>query len=142
MSTMAPRSGVIPERLLDLLSRQKRAFASLAITLKDGSPHVSPIWFDFDGKHVIINTARGRVKDRVLRRRPWVALSIIDPANPYRWLLIRGPVVDETEVGAYDVICDLAEKYKGLREYPKYPGEVRVTYRVLPEDVYPRYTDA
>lgn len=142
MATAVRNSGLIPERLHDLLTREKKAFANLALVLRDGRPHVSPIWFDYDGTHIIINTARGRVKDRVLKRRPWVTLSIMDPGNPYRWMMIRGPVVDETEVGGYDEICDLAEKYRGKREYPKTPGEVRVTYKIFPKDVYPKYTDA
>ena len=129
---------LIPERLSDLLSPEKKAFASLALTLANGSPQVTPIWFGWDGTHIILNTARGRVKDKVMRRRGKVALSIVDPGDPYRYLQIRGRVVDETEEGAYDVICDLRLKYRGDRDYPKNPGEVRVTYKVLPEQVFPR----
>ena len=129
---------MIPERLIDLLSPEKKAFASLALTLADGSPQVTPIWFDWDGTHIILNTARERVKDKVMRRRGKVALSIVDPGDPYRYLQIRGRVVDETEQGAYDVICDLRLKYRGDRNYPRNPGEVRVTYRVLPEQVFPK----
>ena len=129
---------MIPERLIDLLSLEKKAFASLALTLADGSPQVTPIWFGWDGTHIILNTARERVKDKVMRRRGKVALSIVDPGDPYRYLQIRGRVVDETEEGAYDVICDLRLKYRGDRNYPRNPGEVRVTYRVLPEQVFPK----
>ena len=129
---------MIPERLIDLLSPEKKAFASLALTLADGSPQVTPIWFGWDGTHIILNTARERVKDKVMRRRGKVALSIVDPGDPYRYLQIRGRVVDETEEGAYDVICDLRLKYRGDRNYPRNPGEVRVTYRVLPEQVFPK----
>ena len=129
---------MIPERLLDLLSDEKKAFASLALTLADGSPQVTPIWFGWDGTHLILNTARGRVKDRVMKRGGKVALLIVDPADPYRYVQIRGRVVDETEDGAYDTICDLQLKYRGNRDYPKRPGEVRVTYKVLPETVTPR----
>ncbi len=125
----------IPERLADLLLPDKKAFASLALTLADGSPQVTPIWFGWDGTHIILNTARGRVKDKVMRRGGKVALLIVDPNDPYRYLQIRGRVVDETEEGAYDVICDLRLKYRGDRNYPKNPGEVRVTYKVLPEQV-------
>ena len=98
---------VIPERLLDLLSDEKKAFAALALTLADGSPQVTPIWFGWDGTHLILNTARGRVKDRVMKRGGQVALLIVDPADPYRYMQIRGRVIDETEVGGYDTICDL-----------------------------------
>ena len=129
---------LIPERLIDLLSPEKRAFASLALALADGSPQVTPIWFAWDGTHIILNTARGRVKDKVMRRGGKVALLIVDPSDPYRYLQIRGRVVDETENEAYDIICDLNLKYHGDRNYPKRPGEVRVTYKVLPEQVFPK----
>jgi PPOX class probable F420-dependent enzyme len=126
---------MIPSEFADLLSPEKKAFAHLALVLTNGTPQVTPVWFDWDGTHLIINTARGRVKDKVLRRRPVVALAISDPDDPYRYLQIRGRVVAETEEGAYDQICDLRLKYRGDRNYPRKPGEVRVTYRILPEAV-------
>ena len=122
----------------ELLSREGKAFAFLALTMADGTPQVTPIWFDWDGAHIIINTARKRVKDRVMHRRANVALSIPDPHDPYKYMLIRGRVVHETEEGGYEQICRLNEKYHGKNEYPRRPGEVRVTYRILPEQVYPR----
>jgi hypothetical protein len=129
---------LIPEGYLDLLSREKKIFAAVALSLADGTPQVTPIWFDWDGTHFILNTARGRVKDKVMHRGGKVALLIVDPSNPYRYLQIRGSVVEETEAGAYDVICDLQLKYRGNRDYPKNPGEVRVTYKVLPQQVLAR----
>ena len=126
----------IPERVRYLLKWETRAFACLALTLSDGTPQVTPVWFDWDGTHVILNTARGRVKDRVLKRRGKVALAISDPADPYRYVQIRGRVDSETEEGGYDMIRKLNEKYHGKYEYPKRPGEVRVTYTVLPERVF------
>ncbi len=123
----------IPESRLDLLKWETRAFAFLALVLKDGSPQVTPLWFDWDGTHIIINTARGRVKDNVLHRHPQVALAITAPNKMYTYLSIRGRVVEETEEGAYEMICRLNEKYHGKHEFPKRPGEVRVTYKILPE---------
>lgn len=125
----------LPGNLADLFAREKKALAYLALVKKDGTPQVTPVWFDYDGTHIIINTARGRVKDTLLRlkRHPSVALAISDPANPYRYVQVRGKVVEETEVGGYEMICALAEKYQGKREFPKNPGEVRVTYKILPE---------
>lgn len=125
----------IPEDYRYLLQRETKAFAFLALTLSDGAPQVTPIWFDWDGTHVVINTARRRVKDKVLRRRPKVALAIPDPSDAERYMQIRGSVVEETEVGGYDMICQLNEKYRGKYEFPKRPGEVRVTYKILPERV-------
>lgn len=126
-------SAQIPESHADLLRPEKKAFASLALITSKGEPHVTPMWFDYDGECIIFNTARGRVKDRILHKRPAVALAISDPANPYRYIQIRGTVVDEIEEGGYDQICQLNLKYHGDRNYPKRPGEVRVTYKVRPE---------
>lgn len=120
---------------LKLLKRETKAFADLALVLRDGTPQVTPVWFDWDGTYIIVNTARGRVKDNVLKRHPFVALAISSPDNPYRYLQIRGHVVQETEAGAYDMIRSLNEKYHGKYEYPKRPGEVRVTYKILPERI-------
>ena len=81
----------IPEKFLDLF--QKQAFANLGTIMSDGSPQVTPVWVDYDGKYVRFNSALGRVKDRNVRRDPRVSLSILDPDNPYRYLAIRGRVV-------------------------------------------------
>jgi PPOX class probable F420-dependent enzyme len=128
----------VPESHKDLVGRDKKAFAALGLVLKSGEPQVTPMWFDYDASTgtFIFNTARGRVKDRIMRRKPVVAFSIQDPADPYRYVQVRGRVVDESEEGAYDRICDLRLKYRGDRNYPKREGEQRVTYRVAPE----RYT--
>ncbi len=123
------------EEDLKFLARETKAFAYLALTLSDGTPQVSPIWFDWDGTHIIINTARGRVKDKILKKHPKVALTITG-ADPYEYLLIKGQVVEETEEGGYEMICALNEKYRGKYEFPKRPGQVRVTYKILPERMF------
>jgi PPOX class probable F420-dependent enzyme len=128
----------IPERLSGLLLRETKAYAFLALVKSDGTPQVTPVWFDYDGQHLIFNTARGRVKDRILHKHPMVAVAIADPANPYQYLQISGKVVEETENGAHETIKDLSLKYTGVREYPLQPGEVRVTYKVLVERVQPQ----
>ncbi len=125
----------IPENKRNLLSREKKAFAILALVRTDGTPHATPVWFDWDGSHIVINTARGRVKDKILRKHPTVVLVIVDPANPYRYLQIRGKVAEETEQGGYEMICNLNEKYHGKHEYPRNPGEVRVTFKISPESI-------
>src|SRR6202040_4346168 len=123
---------VIPEKYRDLF--QKRAFANLGTLMPDGSPQVPPVWIDFDGEHVIFNSAKGRQKDRNVRRDPRVALAIVDPENPYRYLEIRGRVVEITEEGASAQIDKLAKKYLGVDKYPYgQPGEVRVIYKIKPE---------
>ena len=128
----------LPEKHADLVKPEKKAFAALGLVLKSGAPQVTPMWFDYDADNnlFIFNTARGRVKDRIMKRKPQVAFAVQDPANPYRYIQVRGRVVSESEEGAYDQICDLRQKYHGDRNYPKNPGEQRVTYKVLPE----RYT--
>ena len=99
----------IPEDFRDLFS--KKAFANVATLMPDGSPQVTPVWCDYDGTYVLLNSAKGRIKDKNMRRNPRVALSILDPENPYRHLAIRGQVVDVTEEGADAHIDKLAKKY-------------------------------
>ncbi len=127
-------AATIPDNFRDLL--QKKAFAHLATLMPDGSPQVTPVWFDYDGGHVRINTAKGRVKDKNMRRNGWVALAIQDPDNPYRYLAVRGHVEEVSEAGADAHIDSLAKKYLGQDRYPyRQPGEVRVIYRIRPERV-------
>ena len=122
----------MPENFSDLF--EKKAFAHIATIMKDGTPHVSPVWCEFDGTHVLINSAKGRVKDLNMRRDPHVALSIQDPEKPYRYLSIRGEVVEITENGADEHIDSLAKKYMGVDKYPKrQTGEVRVKYKIRPD---------
>lgn len=122
----------IPEKYRDLFD--KRAFASLATIMPNGDPQVTPVWCDLEGDLVVINSAKGRQKDRNLRRDPRVALAIIDPENPYRYLELRGKVVEITEQGADAHINKMAKKYLGADKYPyAQPGEVRVMYKIRPE---------
>ena len=123
---------VIPEKFRDLFN--KKAFASLTTVMPDGSPQTTPVWCDSDGEHVIFNSAKGRQKDRNVRRDPRVAMAIIDPDNPYRYLEIRGKVVEITEQGADAHIDKMAKKYLDKDKYPfRQPGEVRVMYKIRPE---------
>jgi PPOX class probable F420-dependent enzyme len=127
-------AATIPEKFRDLLT--KKAFASLATVMADGSPQVTPVWFDFDGTHLRVNSAKGRVKDRNMRRNGRVALAILDPENPYRHLAIRGRVEEITEAGADAHIDSLSKKYLGQDRYPnRRAGEVRVIYRIRPDRV-------
>jgi PPOX class probable F420-dependent enzyme len=126
----------IPETHLDLLTDQIKAFLFLATIMSDGSPQVTPIWFNTDGHFILINSAKGRIKDRNMRTRPQVALCIADPSNPYRYLQVHGQVVEFTTEGADEHIDALALKYRGLAKYPyRKPGEVRVMYKIRVEKV-------
>ena len=125
-------SQVIPEKYRDLFN--KKAFASLGTLMPDGSPQVTPVWCDVEDDLVIINSAKGRQKDRNLRRDPRVSLAIIDPDNPYRYLELRGRVVEITEQGAAAHIDKMAKKYLGVDKYPyKNPNEIRVIYKIQPD---------
>ncbi len=122
----------IPDKFRDLF--QKRAFANLATLMPDGRPQVTPVWIDYDGSRVLVNTAKGRVKDRNMRRDPRVSLSISDPDDPYRYLEVRGQVSEVTENGADAHIDKMAKKYLGKDKYPfRQPGEVRVLFKITPE---------
>lgn len=124
----------VPDNFKDIL--ESKALAHVATVMSDGSPQVSPMWFDTEGDKIRVNSARGRTKDVNMRARPEVSLSIVDPKNDYRHITIRGKVVKVTEDGADAVIDGLAKKYLGQDKYPfRQPGEVRVTYLIQPEHV-------
>lgn len=124
----------IPAAFRDLT--EKKAFANLATLMSDGSPQVTPVWFDVANGRVRVNTAKGRVKARNMREGSHVAMSILDPDNPYRYMQIRGRVVRMTEQGADAHIDALAKKYLGKDKYPfRQAGEVRVMYEIEPAAV-------
>jgi PPOX class probable F420-dependent enzyme len=125
----------IPSKFHDLF--EKKAFANLATLMPDGRPQVTPVWIDIDGNLLLINSAKGRQKDKNMRREPRVSLSIQDPENPYRYIEIRGTVVEITEQGADAHIDKMAKKYMGKDKYPfRTPTEVRVLYKVRPDHVH------
>ena len=125
-------AGVIPEDYKDLF--EKKAFANLATVNADGTPQVTPVWVDYDGDYILVNSARGRRKDKNMERNGAVALSIQDPDNPYRYLEVRGHVDEITEQDADLHIDKMAKKYIGQDKYPwSKPDEVRVIYKIKPE---------
>ena len=120
----------VPKQYRDLFADSCKAFLFLATTMQDGTPQVTPVWFNTDGVHILINSARGRVKDRNMRARPDVAMAIIDPQDPYRYIQLKGTVVEITEVGAWEHINTLAKKYFGRDRFTGSPDEIRVTYKI------------
>jgi PPOX class probable F420-dependent enzyme len=134
---MLPQQGgaamaVIPEKYLDLLQK-KKAFASLATAMADGSPQVTPVWFDYKDGVLRVNTAKGRVKAHTLREGAPVALAIVDPDDPYRYVQVRGRVRRVTEEGAAQHIDSLAKIYLGQEKYTLgRPGEVRLLCEIEP----------
>ncbi len=122
----------IPEKYLDLF--HKRTIATLVTLMPDGRPQATPVWCDYDGDYVLVNTAKGRQKHRNMIRDPRVALTLVDPDNPYRYLEVRGRVAQITEDGARAHIDKMAKKYLNREEYPFLkPGEVRILCRIQPE---------
>jgi PPOX class probable F420-dependent enzyme len=122
----------IPETHLDLLSDDRPVVAALATLFSDGSPQVTPVWFDREGEFIRVNTNKGRAKYRNMRARPRVALLVVDPNEMLRHLQIRGEVADFTEQGAHEHIRALSHKYTGHDFRPLHPGEVRVIFKIRP----------
>ena len=126
----------IPESYQDLLTDKTKAIAFLATTMADGSPQVTPVWFNTDGEHILINTAKGRAKYRNMCARPQIALAIMDTNNVYRYMQIRGCVAEITEENAREHINILAGKYTGEAYFElNTPDEVRVIVKILPEQI-------
>jgi PPOX class probable F420-dependent enzyme len=122
----------IPAEFLDVLE-QKKALANLATVMPDGSPQVTPVWFDYKGGIIRVNSAKGRVKVRNMAEGAHVALAIVDPDNLYRYIQIRGRVARVTESGADAHIDSLAKKYLGQDKYPyRRAGEVRIIFEIEP----------
>ncbi|TDC35938.1 PPOX class F420-dependent oxidoreductase [Micromonospora sp. 15K316] len=116
----------------DLALLAEPQLAHVATIEEDGSPHVTPVWVDTDGEHILINTIRGRAKYENLRRNPEVAISVADRANDFRTLWVKGRAELVTE-GAEEHLDRLARKYLGQESYPfRQPGEQRVIIRVTP----------
>ena len=119
----------------DLLE-SKKAFAHIATLMPDGTPQVTPVWIDFMHGKVLVNSAKGRVKVKNMDLGSPVAISIIDPDNPYRYVQIRGKVTRVTEEGAAAHIDKMAKKYLGKDKYPwAKPGEQRVLFEIEPAKV-------
>lgn len=126
----------IPQSHEDLLLDSKKAIAFLATIMSDGSPQVTPVWFNCDDSHILINSAEGRVKDRNMRKRPRIAITIADPDNAYRYLQIRGRVIEYTSAGADEHIDALSFKYTGKPKYEwRNKDEKRITYKIEIEHV-------
>ena len=126
----------IPESFADLFERE--TFASFATLMPDGTPQVTPVWIDRDEEdHLLVNTARGRQKERNVERDSKVGLCVMDPDDPYRYLSVRGEVTEVTEDGAVEHIDRLARRYMGVDEYPHHGEESgpRVLVRIHPDRV-------
>jgi PPOX class probable F420-dependent enzyme len=126
----------IPDEYHDLF--EKRSILSLGTLTPDGTPHVTPVWVDYDGEHLLVNTARGRRKEQNVQRDERVGGCVIDPEDPYRYVGFQGAVVEVTTEGAVEHIDELAARYMDVEEYPNKGEEdgERVVARVEPTRVF------
>lgn len=123
---------VIPEQYSDIL--RSTALAHVATVGPKGEPQSTPVWFDWDGEHVLFSQTKGRQKYRNVKRNPAIALSIVDPNNPYRYIEIRGKVIAIDDDQNNRFIDSMAKKYMGKDKYPfNQPGDERVIVVVEPE---------
>ena len=99
----------IPAAYKDLL--EEPVYVTLATIMPNGQPQLTVVWCSYDGTYVLVNTARGRQKERNMSARPQVSVMAIDPKNPYRWLEVRGVVEEITAEGGLDHINRLAKAY-------------------------------
>ena len=121
----------IPASHADLLA--SKALAHVATIGPDGAPQNNPVWFGWDGTHVLFSQTTGRQKYRNLKASPQVALSIVDVVNPYRYLEIRGTVSEIIDDENNAFIDSMALKYIDQPQYPWHqPGDHRVIVKVLP----------
>ena len=120
-----------PENFQDLIYEDSKAFLYLATLMPDGSPQVTPVWFSTDGEHILVNTNEGRVKDKNMKARPKVAMTIQDPKDRYRYLGIRGEVVSYTTEGADEHINKLSLRYDDELWKPR-EEQRRIIFRIKP----------
>lgn len=125
-------SDTIPNSHQDLIDGP--VVIALSTIMPDGQPQTTPVWCNYDGTHILINSARGRQKDKNMVARPRATILAVDPQNPLRYIEIRGQVAEITEAGAVDHINQLGELYTGKTFYS--PGQTldvtRAIYKIKP----------
>lgn len=135
---MSVVSVTIPDSHADLLTGP--VYVTLVTIMPNGQPQATPVWANFDGERVWVNSAKGRQKDKNMRRNNKVAILAIDPGDPFRWIEVRGTVTAITEEGALDHINALSKLYNGNEDYYSYNPvnkgkETRVIYKITPTSV-------
>ena len=120
-----------PTKYLDLIDTNTKAFLFLATTNKNGTPQVTPVWFNTEGNHILINTNEGRLKDRNMKNRPHVSMVIQDPNNPYRYLGVKGKVISHTTIGADEHINQLSINYTN-KPWKYNEGQKRIIFKIEP----------
>ena len=125
----------IQTKYQDLISADSKAFLYLATLMPDGAPQVTPVWFSADGDFILINTNEGRLKDKNMKARNQVAMTIQDPNDRYRYIGMRGEVVGSTYEGADEHIAELSIRYDN-KPWTKRDGQVRIIYKIKPTHVH------
>lgn len=121
---------------------ERPVIANVATVDSKGRPQLTPVWIDLEGDDLVFNTAKSRAKYANLEQNPHVSISIVDPDDPYNVVVVRGSAMPTVE-GADAHIDSLAKKYLGVDTYPmRKPGEIRVKYRVRPDNVVMQSEDA
>ena len=116
---------------------EDKNFAFVATLMKDDSPQITPVWIDLVDGMILVNTAKGRVKQKNVSRDPRVAIAIVDRNNPYNMVTIQGNVVEQTAEGADKHIDKMAKKYLGVDKYPfAMPGEERILLKITPSKIF------
>lgn len=121
-----------PEKFLDLIKPETKAFLFLATVNANGTPQLSPVWFNTDENHILINTNEGRLKDQNMKARPnQITMVIQDPNDPYRYLGIKGKVASSTTEGADEHINKLSIQYDD-KPWKYREGQKRIIYKIEP----------
>ena len=126
---------ILATKFQDLLSETSKAFLFLSTLMPDGSPQVTPVWFSTDGEHILINTNEGRVKDKNMKARKQVAMTIQDPDDNYRYIGIRGEVVGHTREGADEHIEMLSMRYDD-KPWKRREDQMRIIFKIKPVHVH------
>ncbi len=97
--------------------------ADLATVRPDGSPHVAPVWYHYDGAKVLVVAERTAMKVRNIGHDPRVSLSIATDSEPYRYVLVTGGATI-SDAGIADLVRAMAVHYKGDAEGQRYADQV------------------
>jgi PPOX class probable F420-dependent enzyme len=123
----------VPDSLADVLAWESQALAHIATLGPDGGPHSSPVWFHWEDNQLTVSVYESSQKMRNLKRDPRLSVSIVDPANAYRYVEIRGVAVSFEPDPSLEFLTKMADKYLGLDHYPWHEeGQVEVTVTINP----------
>lgn len=102
----------VPETLAPLLS--STVLATLATVRSDGAPAIAHVWVDYVDGHILTSSPLGSRKGRNIRAEPRVAMDVVDPADPWRYLQLRGHVVEIRPDDDLLFIDRLSRRYRGV----------------------------